>query len=204
MQPMVSVVVTGFLPPIRPIRLHPRCNAVDQERGPHTISTKRGQFVNRGGVQLRSTSPKSLHTLKRKTWGVRSVVVSTRRSHATGSGSIPGPGMFRRDRVYYSCSATSSARDVKQGCSLRTHAFKIMRGLKRTWMTKRKSRGPETYRHGRHLNPTKAEWSWLHTRHFRLLESLSVQCGNPRVNGLTRNPNKGIAKKTKTFILPLQ
>ena len=39
----------------------------------------------------------------------------------------------------------SSARDVKQGCSLRTHAFKTMRGLKRTWMTKQKFRGPETY-----------------------------------------------------------
>ena len=44
----------------------------------------------------------------------------------------------------------SSARDVKQGCSLRTHAFKIMRRLKRTWMTKRKSRGPETNRSCRH------------------------------------------------------
>ena len=44
-----------------------------------------------------------------------------------------------------------------QGCSLRTHAFKNMRELKRTWMTKRKSRGPETYRYGRLLYPTKAE-----------------------------------------------
>ena len=39
------------------------------------------------------------------------------------------------------------AHNVKQGCSLRTHAFKNMRGLKRTWMTKRKSRGPETGRY---------------------------------------------------------
>ena len=105
----------------------------------------------------RRTYGKKRLTDKHLNRGGYSVVVSTLRSHATGSGSIPGPGMFRRDRVYYSCSATSSARDVKQGCSLRTHAFKIMRGLKRTWMTKRKSRGPETYRYGRHLNPTKAE-----------------------------------------------
>ena len=84
----------------------------------------------------------------------------------------------------------SSARDIKQGRSLRTHAFKNMRRLKRTWMTKRKSRGPETYRYGRHIYPTKVEWSWLHTWHFGRLESLSVQCGNPIwINGLTRNPN---------------
>ena len=43
-----------------------------------------------------------------------------------------------------------AAREVKQGCSLRTYAFKIMRGLKRTWMTKQKSRGPETVRSRRH------------------------------------------------------
>ena len=53
-------------------------------------------------------------------------------------GSNPGPGTVPACiLVYYSCGgAPSSARDVKQGCSLRTHAFKNMRGLKRTWMTK--------------------------------------------------------------------
>merc|ERR1711954_361554 len=50
--------------------------------------------------------------------------------------------------VYYAYgSATSSARDAKQGCRLCTHAFKFMHGRKRTWMTKRKSRGPETDRY---------------------------------------------------------
>ena len=44
----------------------------------------------------------------------------------------------------YPCgSATSSARDVKQGCRLCTHAFQIMHRRKRSWMTKGKSRGPE-------------------------------------------------------------
>ena len=75
--------------------------------------------------------------------------------------------------VYYSCgSATSSARDVKQGCRLCTHAFKIMHGRKRTWMTKRKSRGPETDRWCRHAQtPRKrnvaaygrANWKRSHT-----------------------------------------
>jgi len=70
-----------------------------------------------------------------------------------------------------------------------------MRGLKRNWMTKQKSRVSETYRYERHMTPTKPEGTWLHTRHFRLLDSLSVQCGNPkRVNGFTRNPNKGIVQ----------
>ena len=36
-----------------------------------------------------------------------------------------------------------SARVIKQGCNLRTHAFKIMRRLKRTWIIKQKSRGPK-------------------------------------------------------------
>ena len=61
--------------------------------------------------------------------------------------------------VYYSWgSAASFGWDVKPRSSLCAHAIKIMRGPKRTWMTKRKSRGPETYIYGRHTkNPTKAE-----------------------------------------------
>ena len=38
-------------------------------------------------------------------------------------------------------------RDIKLRSSLCMHAFKFMHGLKRTWMTKRKSRGPETGRY---------------------------------------------------------
>ena len=54
--------------------------------------------------------------------------------------------------IYFISISPSSAREVKQECRLRAHAFKIMHGPKRTWMTKRKSRGPETYRYGRHIN----------------------------------------------------
>ena len=75
-------------------------------------------------------------------------MVSTLDSPCNDPGSIPGPGGAAWIWVYYPCgSATSSARDVKQGCRLCAHAFKIMHGRKRTWMTKRKSRGPETNRY---------------------------------------------------------
>ena len=57
-------------------------------------------------------------------------------------------------RVYYACGSAASFRwDVKPRPGLRAHAFKNMRGPKRTWMTKRKSRGPETYRYSRHIKP---------------------------------------------------
>ena len=48
---------------------------------------------------------------------------------------------------YLTSISPPSARGVKQGCRLCAHAFKIMHGRKRTWMTKRKSRGPETNRY---------------------------------------------------------
>ena len=59
-------------------------------------------------------------------------MVSTLDSPHNYPGSIPGSGMCSVDIwVYYSSgSAPSSARDVKQGCSLHTHTFKNMRGLK--------------------------------------------------------------------------
>ena len=57
------------------------------------------------------------------------VVVSTVDSPHNDPGSIPGSGGAVGIWVYYPCgSATSSARDVKQGCRLCTHAFKIMHG----------------------------------------------------------------------------
>jgi len=56
--------------------------------------------------------------------------------------------------LYYSWDNTAlSVRDVKQGCSVRTYAFKIMHRPKRTWMTQRKSKGPETDRY--------PAWMWL-------------------------------------------
>ena len=86
------------------------------------------------------------------------VVVSTVDSSHNDPGSIPGSGGAVGIWMYYSCGSAASFRwDVKPRSGLRAHAFKIMRGPKRTWMTKRKSRGPETYRYGRHINPTKAE-----------------------------------------------
>ena len=85
-------------------------------------------------------------------------MVSTVDSPHNDSGSIPGSGGAVGIWVYYPCgSAASFGWDVKPRSGLRAHAFKIMRGPKRTWMTKRKSRGPETYRYGRHIYPTKAE-----------------------------------------------
>ena len=68
---------------------------------------------------------------------------------------LRGPGFESRPGhcagwiwVYYSCgSAASFGWDVKPRSGLRAHAFKNMRGPKRTWMTKRKSRGPETGRY---------------------------------------------------------
>ena len=57
------------------------------------------------------------------------VMVSTLDSPHNDPGSIPGSGGAVGIWVYYlSGSATSSARDVKQGCRLCTHAFKIMHG----------------------------------------------------------------------------
>ena len=86
------------------------------------------------------------------------VMVSTLDSPHNDPGSIPGSGGAMGIWVYYPCgSAASFGWDVKPRSGLRAHAFKNMRGPKRTWMTKRKSRGPETYRYGRHINPTKAE-----------------------------------------------
>ena len=86
------------------------------------------------------------------------VMVSTLDSPHNDPGSIPGSGGAVGIWVYYPCgSATSFGWDVKPRSGLRAHAFKNMRGPKRTWMTKRKSRGPETYRYGRHIYPTKAE-----------------------------------------------
>ena len=68
------------------------------------------------------------------------------------------PGRSAWIWVYYSSgSAASFGWDVKPRSGLRAHAFKNMRGPKRTWMTKRKSRGPETYKYGRHINLTKVE-----------------------------------------------
>ena len=86
-----------------------------------------------------------------KNFGVRSAVVSTLASPSTSPGLIPGLGIVQdrfacTTRSQGSASATSSARDLKQGCSLRTHVFKIMRGLKRTCMSKQKSWGLETDR----------------------------------------------------------
>ena len=79
--------------------------------------------------------------------GSRGVMVNTLDSFCNDSGSIPSSGSAKRIWLYHPCSsAMSSARDVKQGCRLCTHAFKIMHGCLRTWMTKRKSRGRETYR----------------------------------------------------------
>ena len=61
--------------------------------------------------------------------GSRSLTVSPLGSPCNDPGSIPGPGGAAWIWVYYPCgSATSSARDVKQGCRLCTHAFKIMHG----------------------------------------------------------------------------
>ena len=61
--------------------------------------------------------------------GSGGVMVSTLDSPCNDPGSIPGPGGAAWIWVYYPCgSATSSARDVKQGCRLCTHAFKIMHG----------------------------------------------------------------------------
>ena len=128
-------------------------------------------------------------------------MVSTWDSPCNDPGSIPGSGGAAWIWACYPCGSAATARwDVKPRSGICMHAFKIMRGPKRTWMTKRKSKGPETYRYGRHINPTMAEWSWLHTRHLRLLKSLSVQCRNLRANRLTRNPNKGIEKKKKNYL----
>ena len=66
---------------------------------------------------------------ERNSSGSRGVMVNTRDSPCNDPGSIPGPGGAAWIWVYYPCgSATSSARDVKQGCRLCTHAFKIMHG----------------------------------------------------------------------------
>lgn len=59
--------------------------------------------------------------------GSRGVMVNTLDSPCNDPGSIPGSGGATGIWVYYSCgSATSFARDVKQGCRQCTHAFKIM------------------------------------------------------------------------------
>merc|ERR1712074_67449 len=107
-----------------------------------------------------------------------------------GFDSCPGHRVYPWER-YLSSISPPSARGVKQGCRLCTHAFKIMHGRKRTWMAKRKSRGPETYRYGRHINPTKAGEAGctLDTSDCWSLSVCSV--GTQRVNGLTRNPNMG-------------
>ena len=73
-------------------------------------------------------------------------------------GSNPGRAAWILVYYWYSCGSIASfGWDVKPRSGLRAHAFKNMRGPKRSWMTKRKSRGPETYRYDRHINPTKAE-----------------------------------------------
>ena len=92
--------------------------------------------------------------------------------------------------VYYSCgSAKSSARDVEQGCRLCMHACKSMHGRKRTWMTKRKSRGPETGRyHAPTHCPPKSEMGWL-----QQMSAVRKKNDEP-----TRNPNKGNATTTTT------
>ena len=46
----------------------------------------------------------------------------------------------------YDMYVKSFGWDIKPRCSLHTHAFKFKHRLKRTWMTKRKSRGPGTHR----------------------------------------------------------
>ena len=66
-------------------------------------------------------------------------------SQSKGPGFDYGPGGHCADWiwVYYSCGSAASFRwDVKPRSGLRAHAFKNMRGPERTWMTKRKSRGP--------------------------------------------------------------
>ena len=61
--------------------------------------------------------------------GSGGAMVNTWDSPCNDPGSIPGPGGAAWIWVYYPCgSATSSAWDVKQGCRLCTHAFKIMHG----------------------------------------------------------------------------
>ena len=56
--------------------------------------------------------------------GSHGVTVSTLDSPYNDPGSIPGLGGAVGIRVYYPCgSTTSSARDVKQGCRLCTHAY---------------------------------------------------------------------------------
>ena len=47
-------------------------------------------------------------------------------------------------------SPSSFGWDVKPRPSLSAHTFKIMYGLKRIWMAKHNSRGPETHRYRRH------------------------------------------------------
>ena len=85
--------------------------------------------------------------------------------------SCPGHRVYPWER-YLSSIFPPSARGVKQGCRLCTHAFKIMHGRKRTWMTKRKSRGPETDRSCRHAQTPRrrnvaaygrANWKRSHT-----------------------------------------
>ena len=100
--------------------------------------------------------------------------------------------------VYYSCGSPASLRwDVKPRSGLRAYAFQIMRGPKSTWMTKQKFRGPEIYRYGRHINQTKAEWSCCTLDTSSCLSPSVCSVETQRVNGLTRNTNKGIAKKKK-------
>ena len=74
-------------------------------------------------------------------WGY-SVVVSTSAFHVVDLGSIPGSGSVGIFCVLLNRVALSFGWDVKPRSSLCTHAFKNMYGLKRTWMTKQKSRGP--------------------------------------------------------------
>ena len=47
------------------------------------------------------------------------------------------------------------------------------------WHLHTRDQGEPPGRRTSAVAPTKAEWSWLHTRHPRQLEPLSVQCGNP-------------------------
>ena len=96
--------------------------------------------------------------------------------------------------VIYKRSATSVGCDIKPRSSLCTHAFKFMHGLKRTWMTKQKSRGPETDRLCRHAKTPhrrnvaayrQANWKRSHTCFLlgtgRTLQASKQDCPKSKV-----------------------
>ena len=86
-------------------------------------------------------NPKSIGQIKRG----YSSVVERPPPNQKGPGFKSRPGHCA-GWIWVYGSAASFGWDVKPRSGLRAHAFKIMRRPKRTWMTKQKSRGPETYR----------------------------------------------------------